>query len=526
MAYSKQEKIKSGEILKAEYLQNMEDGIIESFSKQRMLTSSDNLDDIRTAGEYCWSYAAGGVPVNAPVDNSTMTMSVFVTDSGTGAAYKETICQFVKSSKYGVFIRNSSRNSGNFDTWLRLDNSSSSSSSGSGSLSYYERKALLLGEQWTKTFTIAGATYPNYGGQSTGYIAQGSSNKGIIYSSTFRDGTDVLWNFNPSTYYSAVANPASLLYTVDNRFRSPNVFNEAAYMGSVCSTTALKACGYVYPWDTSEIRAAWKEKTNHHIDNLEVGDILWRQGHVAGILAVNVGSDGHVTSVLVIEQAGRVVIFEKTADEWDSYFPEWTTIYRREDLMDKTLELPVVFPENHSIIYEGGNNTYVDDYSKMLFYIPTATKVFLTTGGTTTEYEKSNFPTETVNDITVYDLASLFTGVGDYYLHTDENTTDICIKIINKGTVTISGSKATLSGYDNCKPHGYRVIEILTENSSNYNFWNAPEGYTSKHVLNSFEDITSDTFDIHNIPASGKYKLEVFYDTDYGWARLLSEDIL
>lgn len=530
MGYTKQEKIKTGEVLKAEYLNNMEDALVDSFSKQTCLTSADDLDNIRTVGEYSWCYAAGGVPVNAPATTpaeSTMTMSVFVADSGSGAAYKETVSQLAKSAKYGVFFRNSSRNSGKFDAWIRLDkSSSSSSSSGASSLSYYERKALLLGEQWTKTFTIAGSTYPNYGGTSTGYIAQGSSRKGIIYSSTFRDGTDVLWNFNPSTYYSAVANPASLLYTVDNRYRHPNVFNEAAYMGSVCSTTALKACGYLYPWDTSEIRAAWKEKINHHIDNLEVGDILWKQGHVAGILAVNVGSDGHVTSVLVIEQASNVVVFEKTAAEWDSYFPYWTTIYRCDELMDRSQELPIELPENHSIIYEGGNNTYVDDYSKMLFYIPTATKVFLTVGGTTTEYEKTTFPTEVVNNITVYDLASLFTGIGDFYLHTDENTTKICIKVINKGNISISDGKATLSGYSNCKPHGYRVVEILTENSSNYNFWHAPEGYTSKHVLNSFEDINNDVFDIHNIPVSGKYKLEVFFDTGYGWSRLLSDNIM
>lgn len=370
-----------------------------------------------------------------------------------------------------------------------------------------------------------GTTYPTYGGSSVGYIPQGQQWTGIIYSSTFREGSDVLWNFNPSTYYSAVANPASLLYTVDYRGK---VFNEAAYMGSVCSTTALKALGYRYPWDTTEINSNpsfWRQKMNTHIDNMEVGDILWKQGHVAGIVGVTVGDGGHVASVLITEQAGKVSVFEKTAAQWDSYFNDtWTKVFRGK--IDETLEAPIEHPKNHTIIFERGNNTYEDDYSKMLFYIPTATTIYMTKNGSTSEYATSSFPTETVNNITVYNLASLFNGIGDYYFHTNEDSTKMCIKIISKGTISISNGKATLNGYSNCKPYGYRVIKIIPKSSSGdgaaYNFWGAPEGYTSKHVLNSFEDVTDDTFTINNIPSDGKYLIEVYFETGFGWARGLS----
>jgi hypothetical protein len=525
MGYTKQN-FENGKTLDASQLNHIEDGIVNCFTTQIELSSTDNLDDIKTVGEYFWSYDNGGVPINAPVEKSTMMMSVFVANASSGT-YKTVIGQLVTSSKYGVFFRNSSKNSGKFDAWMRLDKTESGASSGGGGIqSYYERKARLMGEQWTRTFTVDGATYPNYGGTSTGYIKQGASQKGIIYSSTFRDGTDALWNFNPSTYYSAVANPASLLYTVDNRNRVPNVFNEAAYMGSVCSTTALKACGYLFPYDSTEIRTYWKEKRNHKIDNLEVGDVLWKQGHVASIVGINANANGHVDSVLVIEQASNVKVFEKTAAEWDSYFTYWTTIYRNDEVLDTTQELPINYPDNFTIIYEKGNNTYVEDSSKMLFYIPLASKVYIKKeNGAFAEYDKSSFDTEIVNDITVYDLASCFSGIGNYYLHTDENTTDICIKLINTGSVSIANGKATLNGYENCKPHAYRVIEILAKNNTNYNFWFAPEGYTSKHVLNSFEFIESDSFDIKHIPGHGKYKLEVFFDTDYGWCRLLSDNI-
>lgn len=385
-------------------------------------------------------------------------------------------------------------------------------------------KPTHIWDQWTQSVTMAAGTYPTYGGSSTGYYSEGQQFGGILYSSTFREGTDVLWNLNPSTYYSAVANPASLLYTIDNRGR---VFNESAWAGSVCSTTALKACGYSFPYTTAEIQVNFGEKTDHSIDNLEFGDILWTKGHVAGIIGVTVGNDDHVASVKIIEQASYVRAFEITAQNWDTYFSgHWTHIYRGD--FDETKTAPEEYPENLSIIFERGNNTYVTDTSRMLFYIPTASTVYLTKDGTTTEYVVTSFPTQIVNNTTVYDLSSLFAGVGDYYFHTDENTMDICIKVINCGEITISGATATLSGYENCELLGYRVIKIVDESKSNsFNFFEAPECYTSEAVNLSFQWLSGNTFAIENIPQdTDGWKLEVYYDTGCGWARFLSKNVM
>ena len=379
-------------------------------------------------------------------------------------------------------------------------------------------------EQWLQPLTVTAATYPKRTSSTTTttYFAAGSAHQGILYSSTFREGTDALWNLNPSTYYSAVMNPASLLYTVDYSNRGST---QAGWSGSVCSTTALRACGYDFPYTTAEIAMLFQEKTDHSINNLEVGDILWVSGHCAGVVGVTKDGSGNVTKVKIIEQAAYVEIFEKTAAQWDSYFNrEWTHIYRGE--INESLKEPQVYPTNVSIIFERGNNTYVTDCSTMLFYIPTATTVYMTKNGVTTEYDKSSFPTRVVNNTTVYDLASLFTGIGDYYFHTDEDATDMCIKVIANGSITVSGNMATVSGYANCRPIGYRLIYI-TDDATNYNWWLAPEGYTSNYVRLSWERIDSNTFEIHNIPEdSDGWKIEMFYDTGYGWARSLSDNIM
>lgn len=386
----------------------------------------------------------------------------------------------------------------------------------------FERIAATHYAQWTKPVVTTAATYPKLN-TAEDFIPLGYSTPGLIYSSTLRDGTDALWNVNPSTYYSAVQNPASVLYTEDNRGR---VSNEAGYYGSVCSTTALKACGYKYPYNSYEVNALFTEKTDHSIGNVEPGDILWTSGHVAGVVEVIESSDNVVLGVRIVEQSGYIKVFTIRAADWETYFTgHWTKLYRGD--IDENFSEAIDYPENSSIIFSRGNNTYVTDYSVMQFYIPSATKVYMTKDGRTDVYEKTSFPTAEVNGVTVYDLASLFTGVGNYWFHTDVNATDICIKVINQGTVTISGTTATVSGYENCKPVVYYVVDIYpVSEKSSYNFYKAPEGYTSSKRSRYFTDITSDTFEIIDIPESGRFKLDIMYDTGFGWARFLSEDIL
>ena len=383
-------------------------------------------------------------------------------------------------------------------------------------------------DYWIHPLTLAAGTHPKRKFNSTGYLKKGQQFGGILYSSTFRKGSDAIWNLNYSTYYSAIANPASLLYTQDCRNR---IVHESAWAGSVCSTTALRACGYIYPYASSTVKNTFREKTDQSIGNLQAGDILWRKGHVAGIVEVITGADGDVSAVWIIEQACNVMLFRVTAENWPTYFSGmWTGIFRGEEYMRKAPETPVVYPENLSIIFERGNNTYVTDHTQMLFYIPTADTVYLTKDGRTTSHATAFFPTQTVNGTRVYDLACLFNGIGDYYFHTNENPTDICIKVISTGSIVIDPQTKTaaLQGYHNCRPLGYSMIRIKKSETPSYNFHNAPEGYTaSMDGGDSFRLLEQDTFHMESIPENvDGWKIVVYYDTGYGWAKALSENVM
>lgn len=362
------------------------------------------------------------------------------------------------------------------------------------------------------------------------YFSEGSSIAGVPYSSVWREGLDVAWNILPSTFYSAANNPASVLYTDDCWDR---VSNAASYYGTVCSTTATKVLGYKYPYNTIEIPTVLTKKEDHSINNMDVGDILWTSGHVAGIAEVSKNENDEVDSVTIIEQASTTA-FKQTikADDWDNYFnSHWKAVYYG-DRNGEVLKNPV---NNNSIIFERGNNTYVTDYSSMLFYIPTDDVVYLTKNGSTTAIQKATLDTQVVNGVTVYDLSSYFTGVGDYYFHTDSDTNKMCIKVIDKGSISINNNIVTVSNYRNCRPVCIRVIELVENGKLSecgkakpgiYNYFDAPEGYFGFEVSDSFKDIKGNTCVVDKIPSHGRYKLVVYYDTGFGWAISYSENVM
>ena len=72
---------------------------------------------------------------------------------------------------------------------------------------------------------------------------------------------------------------------------------------------------------------------------------------------------------------------------------------------------------------------------------------------------------------------------------------------------------ATLRGYRNCTPHGYCVAKI--------------SGETAIPASLSFRQLAGDTFVIENIPTDhSEWKLELYYDTGYGWAKASSKNVI
>jgi hypothetical protein len=423
-----------------------------------------------------------------------------------------------------MFFRRSK--TGGWGDWIDVSAAGTVSDPGDG----YTKKILHEYDKLTVQHTAV-KTLPKIGNAS---YAAGTSLAGVVYSSIHRFGHDVCWNITPSTYYSAMRNPASWQYTKNFQYMNGGVGGgTAACYGSVCTTTALKVSNYKYPMVSYEIPYMLTEKRNHQICNLTIGDILWKSGHVAFVLELHY-SGNTIISADIAEQDSVVHYTNVTAEKWDSYFSKnWTKLYTG----DKTCgDVMPEYDDNESIVFERGNNTYVDvredaaEHAAMNFWFggsttaPTTVYVKGPNATVYTAFTIADLPSSTINDVTVYDLASAFKYndefvLGTYLLHTDIDTTDIRVKIIDTGVISENDGVFTFSNTSQCTPVFAKTLEIFTDkHTSEKNWYGLPDGYygfwfESKEAIG---DIIGSTYKPSATPASGMYFLMVFYETDFG----------
>jgi hypothetical protein len=477
------------------------------------ITSSDDLDTIRASGMYAW--IAVDTPTNAPEPNQLSTMLVMTPPPASNRRVMTTQIVYTPNDVYYRI-----RRVAGWSAWIKNISTNKSE---------YQFKEDIELEKLTMPYKTVTDTMPIL--NSGDFYPADRNLTGVVYSNVFKAGHDVAWNINPSTYYSAMKNPASRQYTEDWRNMHDGLNLTAAYYGTVCSSTAAKVGLYKYPYITDDVPVMYKEKRNHQIENLSEGDILWKTGHCALVSAVHY--DGTtVTGITVVEQGSFVTSYLVTAANWASHWANkgWESVYYG----DRDGEMMPSYPDNDSIIFELGNNTYVDlqlwSSPSMQFYFGAvatpAAKVYAKGPGDADyiEYALTSFKSSTVNGATVYDLAAIFKSGGDYvkgtyYLHTDVDETDIAVMIIDTGTFSANGHEITISGFDECYPVFARTYGITTVPTRNKNWFNLPDGKYYVQIPGAWYDLKTDgVFTPKFIPASGEFFAAVYYYTPYGLA--------
>lgn len=125
--------------------------------------------------------------------------------------------------------------------------------------------------------------------------------KGMIYSSTKEIGTSVPSAVSFYTFATAVRNPRSKLYTDHINELPYHGTNCRAYYGTVCSSLMSYALGVgfnSYGFEESGLM----ENIGYKVpEDVEVGDVLWKTGHVAIITDMLWDEDGQVKMVEISE---------------------------------------------------------------------------------------------------------------------------------------------------------------------------------------------------------------------------------
>lgn len=143
-------------------------------------------------------------------------------------------------------------------------------------------------------------------GQRNGTFESGVSYKGVMYSSTKELETFVGNDISIHTLMTAIHNPKSKIYTEDISKPPYHGLNCRAYYGSVCSSFVSYALGIETRYWANDFPLSDKmqEIDSSIPENLQVADVLWRDGHVAMITDIERDSVGQVVQLEISECAG------------------------------------------------------------------------------------------------------------------------------------------------------------------------------------------------------------------------------
>ena len=127
--------------------------------------------------------------------------------------------------------------------------------------------------------------------------------QGLIYSSVKEIDTYVGTDISFHTFMTAINNPRSKLYTVHINQSPYQGTNCRAYYGTVCSAFVSYALGLPVVFHSYDFPASklMQKLSSYHPDSIQVGDVLYKSGHVAIITGLGKDETGHVKALEISE---------------------------------------------------------------------------------------------------------------------------------------------------------------------------------------------------------------------------------
>lgn len=486
------------------------DSTTDNFGHKVVLNDNDDLDNCTQTGTYSW--IASTAIINSPFNTGGICLTFPAYGVSSNVAYR--IVQFAIGYNNQFYLR--FKLSSGWNGWTNVLGGSgggggSSSSPEENKMRAFVNKCLT---EWTPLGNIPKNTVgTNY---YTGTI------EGLPYSSVFTYGDDIHYHRNLSTFYSAVKNPASILYTKGYGGNT----HTGAYYGTVCSSFVDYICSQKIYYITSELKYVLDKIDYIDIEQLNVGDVLLTDGHCKIITRVSVDEKGDY-SITVTEQAGSNLQeltydqagFERILDGTD---PHDRHVYTLGRFPNQTVKILPKIEYSENVISEYGDKTYFNVGDDIFVYVASGDTLIIENAGITTNVALSTLPSKTVGDTTMYNVKSILDHVGSYNLYVEGDTVKANLIVINTGNVVLSDKQVTISGYsDNITPSWYNVVMVIEDTETTYSHFPAPEGYIGAWASLCKDEINSDTFTIktnESVESAYGYYVRCYYDTGFGLA--------
>lgn len=378
--------------------------------------------------------------------------------------------------------------------------------------------------------------------------------RGLPYSTAGSVNGVILTNRNLDTFYSAIKNPYSVLYTKVAGTPSDSGI-KASFYGTACSTYACAMLGYKYVYNTDGLRIRAMELNNtasetdiinpiSNIEDIRPGDVLLitnttdddsdynGSNHTIVIEGVQITTDNNLVFITSESIAPRSVNKTYTEDEIRNKLNAGYVAYRLRDcpLYQNGYTSLAVDPYPEDVIPEYGANTwYIKDST---FNI----KVWLPNSPTNVYIKSPNgdWSTKqcTLDSNKVMNITQFLDDYGTYEITTDsnyENALTCKIQVIHYGVYTVSGNVFDLHSYRGCRPSWFEVfykIKDTTPNSETSGQWigagaRGRKCYDVEQFVNPNTDNEKALIDvtdiINNMDDNKQFRyIKVYYDTGYG----------
>lgn len=484
------------------------DSTTDNLGYKLVLKDNDDLDNCIQTGTYSW--VASTAIINSPFNTGGICLTFPAYGVSSNVAYR--IVQLAIGYNNQFYLR--FKLSSGWNGWTNV--LGGSSGGGGSSSSPEENKIRAFVNKCLTKWTPLGNIPKNTVGTNyyTGTI------EGVPYSSIFTYGDDIHYHRNLSTFYSAVKNPASILYTKGYGGNT----HTGAYYGTVCSSFVNYLCGQKIYYITSEMEKVLEKIDYIDIEQLNVGDVLLTEGHCKIITSVSVNEKGEY-SITITEQAGSNLQelsydqagFERILDGTD---PHDRHVYTLGRFPNQTIKILPKIEYSENVISEYGDKTYFNIGDDIFVYIASGNILTIENDGNTTNVALNTLSSKTVGDNIMYNVKSILNHVGSYNLYVEGDIIKANLIVVDTGDVILSNKQVTISGYsNNITPSWYNVVMVIEDTGTTYSHFPAPEGYIGAWASLCKDEINSDTFTIktnESVESAYGYYVRCYYDTEFG----------
>ena len=212
------------------------------------------------------------------------------------------------------------------------------------------------------------------------YFTNGETYNLIPYSRVIEEGHDIFFDRNLATFFSAVENPASIVYQPQTKIGRAYVRNN---YGAVCVSFVEWLLGMDIFMGTAELVNVMDFYDYHSPEDLEIGDVLARTespnygDHTQIVVGIDIDSKTFIAKRIVVAEQGYTDLTTYSPEDFMTRFgPGNATGYRIGRV--RNAQIRDIEPVHYAndVIADMGNNTHYYMGDSVFLYIPSGSTLY------------------------------------------------------------------------------------------------------------------------------------------------------